>query len=391
MSRNPENHSYYHQLEVARSLKTETERLSLYEEYQSKFPRATVPKRLPLNFLTGELFDTHLYKYVVAALRKGVPPLFVDLKPLYSDAEKKKQLEAMFDRLLTNLTEKSSFDDDGKVKEAPTCLLWTLYYLAHQYDYNGDYVKALDLINKAIDHTPTLIELFMLKGKIYKHAGDPQKAVECLDEAQSMDTADRYINCKCAKYMLRANKIKEAEAMCALFTREGVPAMENLNEMQCMWFQSECARGYRRTDQFGEALKKCYEIDRHFTEIVEDQFDFHTYCMRKMTLKAYVDLLRLEDELRSHKFYEKAAEVAIETLVHLHDKPIKDIDIEEEIKAENLDPSEMRKKLNKARKAKKKAEQEEELKREQERKKKEAARRKKKGGDDDCDNQASYF
>jgi len=181
--------------------------------------------------------------------------------------------------------------------------------------------------------------------------------------------------------------LKEAEAMCALFTREGVPAMDNLNEMQCMWFQSECARGYQRTGQFGEALKKCYEIDRHFTEIVEDQFDFHTYCMRKMTLKSYVTLLRLEDELRSHKFYGKAAEVAIQTLVRLYDKPIKDIDIEEEIKAENLDPAEMRKKLTKAKKAKKKAELEEELKRAQE--KKEALKRKmkRKGGDDDCDNQ----
>ena len=37
---------------------------------------------------------------------------------------------------------------------------------------------------------------------------------------------------------------------------------------------------------------------QHFTEIIEDQFDFHTYCMRKMTLRSYVDLLRLEDVLR---------------------------------------------------------------------------------------------
>ena len=64
-----------------------------------------------------------------------------------------------------------------------------------------------------------------------------------LDEAQSMDTADRYINCKAAKYMLRANQLADAEAMCSKFTREGVPAMDNLNEMQCMWFQIECARG----------------------------------------------------------------------------------------------------------------------------------------------------
>jgi hypothetical protein len=27
---------------------------------------------------------------------------------------------------------------------------------------------------------------------------------------------------------------------------------------------------------------------QHFAEIEEDQFDFHGYCMRKMTLRAYI-------------------------------------------------------------------------------------------------------
>ena len=54
---------------------------------------------------------------------------------------------------------------------------------------------------------------------LFQHAGDIQEAVRCLDEAQSLDTADRYINSKCAKYMLRANMIKEAEEMCSKFTR----------------------------------------------------------------------------------------------------------------------------------------------------------------------------
>jgi len=43
--------------------------------------------------------------------------------------------------------------------------------------------------------------------------------VRWLDEAQSLDMADRYINSKCAKYMLRAGKIADAELMCSKFTR----------------------------------------------------------------------------------------------------------------------------------------------------------------------------
>lgn len=38
--------------------------------------------------------------------------------------------------------------------------------------------------------------------------------------------------------------------------------MENLNEMQCMWFQTECALAYKDMGKFGEALKKCHEIER---------------------------------------------------------------------------------------------------------------------------------
>lgn len=54
---------------------------------------------------------------------------------------------------------------------------------------------------------------------VNQHAGDAYEAYKWLDEAQGLDTADRYINSKCAKYMLRANLIKEAEETCSKFTR----------------------------------------------------------------------------------------------------------------------------------------------------------------------------
>ena len=388
LKRNPENHEYYKQLEAAREAVTPEARLAIYTEYQEKFPRAQAPKRLPLNFLSGTELEKRLSTYVRAALKKGVPPLFVDLRPLYAKPEFAELIHKMMTTLLDNQLKLKSFDSEGDMlQEPPTSLLWTYYYLSQHYDHRKDYAKALELVNTAIEHTPTLIELFTLKGKIYKHAGDPEEAVKCLDEAQSMDTADRYINCKCAKYMLRANKVAEAEAMCGKFTREGVPAMDNLNEMQCMWFQSECALAYQRLGMFGESLKKCSEIDRHFTEIIEDQFDFHTYCMRKMTLKAYVDLLRLENQLRSHKFYSKAATVAIKTYLRLHDKPLQDTDENNEKNAADMDPSELKKLKNKAKKAKRKAEQEKAA-AEQDKKRKELHNKNKKKNDEELDSPA---
>ncbi|XP_023603957.1 N-alpha-acetyltransferase 16, NatA auxiliary subunit isoform X7 [Myotis lucifugus] len=144
--------------------------------------------------------------------------------------------------------------------------------------------------------------------------------------------------------------------------KEGTSAMENLNEMQCMWFQTECILAYQRLGRYGDALKKCHEVERHFLEITDDQFDFHTYCMRKMTLRAYVDLLRLEDMLRRHAFYFKAARSAIEIYLKLYDNPLTNENKQQEINSENLSAKELKKMLSKQRRAQKKAKLEEERK-----------------------------
>lgn len=313
-----------------------------------------------MNVANGESFKILVDEYLRRGLRKGVPPLFVNIRSLYKYKEKVDIITELINDYHNNLKQSGHFslaDQQANLPcEPASALLWTLFYMAQHYDHLRESTKALELINAAIEHTPTLIELFVTKGRVYKHAGDPIEAFKCLDEAQSLDTADRYINSKCAKYMLRANLIKDAEDICAKFTREGVSSMENLNEMQCMWFQTECALAYQRLEKWGDALKKCHEIDRHFSEIIEDQFDFHTYCMRKMTLRAYVGLLRLEDVLRRHPFYFKAAKCAIEVYIRLYDKPLQTETHVEEIDTENLPPSELKKLRNKQRKAKKKAE-----------------------------------
>ncbi|XP_031636595.1 N-alpha-acetyltransferase 15, NatA auxiliary subunit [Contarinia nasturtii] len=360
IKRNPENTLYYAKFIESKRVEQPEAITDLYRKFQTDYPRAICPKRLPLNVASGELFRELIDDFLRRGLRKGVPPLFVSLRSMYKDEEKVKIITQVVLDYYVNLKESNHFSKKDRESNQPiepaSALLWTLYFLAQHYDFLRVTEKAIEFINEAIEHTPTLIELFVCKGRIFKHAGDLIEAFKWLDEAQSLDTADRYINSKCAKYMLRANLVKEAEDICAKFTREDVSAMENLNEMQCMWFQTECAQAYQRLEKWGDALKKCHEIDRHFSEIIEDQFDFHTYCMRKMTLRAYVGLLRLEDILRQHPFYFKAAKCAIEVYIRLYDKPLPSEKQIEDVDTENLPPSELKKLRNKQRKAKKKAE-----------------------------------
>ncbi|GAB5566371.1 N-alpha-acetyltransferase 16 [Prionailurus iriomotensis] len=310
-----------------------------------------------------EKFRELMDKFLRINFSKGCPPLFTTLKSLYYNTEKISIIQELVTNYEASLKTCDFFSpyENGE-KEPPTTLLWVQYFLAQHFDKLGHYSLALDYINAAIAGTPTLIELFYMKAKIYKHIGNLKEAVKWMDEAQSLDTADRFINSKCAKYMLRANMIKEAEEMCSKFTREGTSAMENLNEMQCMWFQTECISAYQRLGRYGDALKKCHEVERHFFEITDDQFDFHTYCMRKMTLRAYVDLLRLEDILRRHAFYFKAARSAIEIYLKLYDNPLTSESKQQEINSENLSAKELKKMLSKQRRAQKKAKLEEERK-----------------------------
>ena len=52
--------------------------------------------------------------------------------------------------------------------EPPTAILWVYHFLAQHFDYLRDSKKAMEYIDKALEHTPTLIEAYMVKARIYK-------------------------------------------------------------------------------------------------------------------------------------------------------------------------------------------------------------------------------
>ena len=188
-------------------------RVEFYQTYSDKYPKADAPRRIPLEFLTGDLFKQALDKYMQRAIKRCVPPLFQKLKYLFADQQKQKTALELALGYAESL-EKSGTFGQGE-KEPPTSLLWTYYYLAKHYDWLSETQKALDFANKAIAHTPTVVELYLIKGKILKHAGDVQEAAKWLEKAQSLDTSDRGVNFKCAKYMMRAGIIEEAVAITA--------------------------------------------------------------------------------------------------------------------------------------------------------------------------------
>jgi len=382
LSVNPDNHEYHKgllvtalQLKEPAALHTLNsqqidEMLHLYASLENQFPKNDTVIRLPLNYIPANhpKFASRLASYIKPKLRKGVPSLFMDLKNLYKDPVKAQAIDQLFSSYLQSLERENKFPDETNAdwKESPAVLLWTLFYLGHHYDALGETEKAFQTVDRAIQHTPTVIELYMLKGKLYRHAGSILQASDQYERAREMDLADRWLNTKSALYLLRSNQISKAISTLGLFTKEGEDPVVALTDMQSMSFEIESGDAYARLNEIGPALKKYTQVDKHFVDFIEDQFDFHTYSLRKNTLRSYISLLRWEDTIHGHHYYVRASKAIIRSYLHLIDHPPVDKKQEEDPELAKLDPEERKKFLRKKKKEEaKKAEQERKLKEEQ--------------------------
>jgi peptide alpha-N-acetyltransferase len=59
-----------------------------------------------------------------------------------------------------------------------------------------------------------------------------------------------------------ADRVGLAEETVGLFTREGVDQIDNLVEMQCMWFAQAAGQSFARQGKIGQALKKFHQVEK---------------------------------------------------------------------------------------------------------------------------------
>ncbi|XP_007024039.2 PREDICTED: N-alpha-acetyltransferase 16, NatA auxiliary subunit [Theobroma cacao] len=364
LNMNPDNYRYYEGLQKCFGLYTENGKYSsdeidqldaLYKSLAQQYTWSSAVKRIPLDFLQGGKFHEAAVNYIKPLLTKGVPSLFSDLSPLYDHPGKADILEQLILELEQSIRSTGTYPDRTE-KEPPSTLLWTLFFLAQHYDRRGQYDVALSKIDEAIQHTPTVIDLYSVKSRIMKHAGDLVAAASLADEARCMDLADRYINSESVKRMLQADQVALAEKTAVLFTKDG-DQHNNLHDMQCMWYELASGESYFRQDDLGRALKKFLAVEKHYADITEDQFDFHSYCLRKMTLRAYVEMLKFQDRLHSHAYFHKAAAGAIRCYLKLYDSPLNSPAEEEDDASKTPSQKKKMKKQRKAERAKKEAEE----------------------------------
>ena len=162
----------------------------------------------------------------------------------------------------------------------------------------------------------------MTRARVLKRAGAYEAAADAMEDARLLDGQDRYLNTKAAKYLLRVNKIAQAAQKLKLFTRPDVPEpLVDLVDMQALSHLVEDAEAHERCGENAMALKRFHQMHKIVQDIYDDQLDFHSYCMRKMTLRAYVRTLRFEDCVFRHPAYIRAANDAAMLYAKLHDDP----------------------------------------------------------------------
>eukprot|EP00906_Rhabdomonas_costata_P022960 RCo033065 len=297
--------------------------VALLQKLADDIPKSHVLQRVFLDVAAGELFEQKLKEFLKPLVRKTVPALCSVLKTLYSSKAKAAAMTRIFSEWEQSLRTHSKFPDED-VLENPSTFLWILVLQAAHYYRIDDYPRALQYITDAIAHTPTVEVLHVFKGRVLKQLGRPAEALEAVEKARLLDTADRFLNGKSVKYHLRNNDIKGAERTAALFAGQPgedgkPPTTYNVVEMQWMWYELEEGDAFWRMGDILTAMRRWLLIDKHFADIEEDQFDFHTYCLRKSTMRAYVDMLRFERRSHSHRVYLRAAERVVKGYLHIFD------------------------------------------------------------------------
>jgi peptide alpha-N-acetyltransferase len=237
------------------------------------FSRSFAVERIPMNLVSDVRLKNSLDVFMRKQLVKGVPSLCRELSSFFL-SEKQGRYYICTDPVeikahptyilivglvadyISSLKTNNKLLPSDEFDEPPSTELWTWYLRAGLHELAGEYKEGLALVDKCIAHTPTAVDLYELKARVFKAAGDIKAAVECLDAGRDLDRQDRYINNQTTKYMLEAGMEKEALERISLFTKhEGNPEA-NLYDMQCSWYELGLAACLAKKEKFGPSLRK---------------------------------------------------------------------------------------------------------------------------------------
>jgi tetratricopeptide (TPR) repeat protein len=237
--------------------------------------KSRIITRLELAFSNNESFKALFNTYFLLNVKLNIPSIFINMKFIYNYHKEKiplieEQLELHLSSIKSSYKLHPDLTKSAEEYDITPNIIWVYYYAAAHFDFLRNSERALELINLAIDSTPTVVEFFMLKSKILSHSGLIKESALSYEKAKKLDLGDRYLNAKYAKIFLREGDVEQAVKVMCEFVRD--PLMdENIDHFQNMWFETEAGFAYLRQKSILRGHRLFKSILQHFHTLIEDQ------------------------------------------------------------------------------------------------------------------------
>lgn len=273
--------------------------------------KSRVINRLELCASSGEKFREIFNSYFLANVKSDLPSIFTNVKFIYTDQKQKISIiEEVLMSHVKSVSANKRLDEGltkGEILDNPAYIAWVNYYAAQHFDHLRNLESALSHINLAINSTPSVVEFYMIKSKIVKHSGDLTNSAAVYEKAKKLDLGDRFLNAKYAKIFVRKGDISKSVEIMKEFVRDPLTD-ENLDHFQCMWYETECGLAYLNHKNILRSHRLFKFILSHFSSLIEDQFDFYNYCLRRFMINDFVQTIEFMDKLLDNKYVYKSLE-----------------------------------------------------------------------------------
>lgn len=306
LERNPENSSYYAALENLSS-----DKIALYANLQSRFPKADMPWSRPLLiFSPAELSDysQRLQVYLSGKLARDVPSTFMLVKCLYAEDSKRDAIIDVVENRLNMMSKKSEL--------SPTALVFLARHLSYTYRQTEGLALLESLkLDDLEENVKTDVQLAL--SELLQRAGSLKEGAAVVKAASEELKGDRYLNTKAAALAFRAGELEDGYKLAFQFPLWGKyaendqEALKHLISMESVNVIILMAEAHRRQRDHGLTLKRAVQVIEIFHSYHREQYDFHFYGPRRGTLRQYVSLVEWENELYSHPVYEQAVSIAM--------------------------------------------------------------------------------
>lgn len=291
--------------------------MTLLDTIAKECPGNDYIRRHALDCVPISDFKERLSSFAAEYIRRMVPSLWSVLKSLYSFPDRVSIIAEVFSQWEKELI---AGNCEAFGEKNPCHLLWIWAFLATHWRRLGEYDKALDYINKSIEHTPTLELLYLEKSKIYFMKGEKDLAEAFADDARKMDLQDKCLSSKAAKVFFRNNNIEGGERLLSFFCKPDTkPEHVYLLtvELQCYWYEKEVGEAYFRKGDIYSALQNLLLFELHQTHNRNDLYDFHNYVFRRSTMRYWFDAISREDNIGENKMFLDICPALIRCYMHI--------------------------------------------------------------------------